>query len=73
VSTKAELWEALGIASSALEQIAGDAPTSHRRALDQLRDSVKWRQGIARDALVKIERTLDERGGVSPSGKGRGE
>lgn len=37
----------------ALTEIAGPTPTSHRKTVDQLTDAVKWRQGVARDALVR--------------------
>lgn len=40
----------------ALRQIAEPTPTSHRREVDQLRDAVKWRAGIARDALALNEK-----------------
>jgi hypothetical protein len=43
-------------ALEALRQIAGPSPRSQRPEVEQLRDAVKWRQGIARDALVAIER-----------------
>jgi hypothetical protein len=36
----------------ALRRIAGPSPRSQRPEVEQLRDAVKWRQGIARDALV---------------------
>jgi hypothetical protein len=36
----------------ALRQIAGPSPRSHRPEVEQLRDAVKWRQGVARDALA---------------------
>lgn len=37
----------------ALEAIAGPSPRSTRPEVEQLRDAVKWRQGVARDALVR--------------------
>ncbi|MDQ5822213.1 MAG: hypothetical protein M3540_12300 [Actinomycetota bacterium] len=50
--------EALQLQREALEQIAGPTPTSHRKTDDQLTDAVKWRRGMARDAIVKSDAAL---------------
>jgi hypothetical protein len=55
-----EVTAAEQIFREALQQIAGATPTSHRRQIDQLTDAVKWRQGIARDALARADRLLDD-------------
>lgn len=49
------LEEQLEALVETLEQIAGPTPTSHRKTVDQLNDAVKWRQGIARDALARLD------------------
>ncbi len=36
-----------------LAEVAGPSPRSQRKEVEQLRDAVKWRQGIARDALAR--------------------
>lgn len=50
-----DLEEQLEAVRQVLEQIAGPTPTSHRKTVDQLTDAVKWRQGMARDALTRLD------------------
>ena len=51
--------EQVNTLTETLELIAGPSPRSHRIEVEQLRDAVKWRQGVARDALASAPKEID--------------